>query len=400
MASRLVNFVTVLLKPDDSYWRRLSFPLKLLRHVIAFSTYQARRSSFMAASALATRAIRGLATMRMSTSSTAARGKATKAAGGCVAVVYISEGKNVAVVDELESTAEQACAKHGARVVNVFRDVEYNRTGFTLGVRVGVGDADAAEPLGAVATTLAEKALSLVDLREHAATHPRCGVVDHISCHAVGDAPPGVAVSLAHGIGAHIGEHLKVPVLLYGGASAKGAALADLRRAHGYFRETAGSGGWSGAHYVDGGSVDPEYGPTAVPPETGIAMVGATPWVCTFNVPIGAVSKRGEQNANGEDAMENAVRAGRRLARKLSERGGGLPGVQAMALPHGTDCCGVIVEIACNLLDEQRSWPQQVQREIERLCAEENDGENEFEWDVRDGYVTNLSPETILERLA
>ena len=93
----------------------------------------------MAASALATRAIRGLAKMRMSTSSAAARGKATKAAGGCVAVVYISEGKDAVVMDELESTAERACAKHGARVVNVFRDVEYNRTGFTLGVRLDVG---------------------------------------------------------------------------------------------------------------------------------------------------------------------------------------------------------------------------------------------------------------------
>ena len=109
-------------------------------------------------------------------SSAAARGKASRAAGGgLVAVVYVSEGKDASVVDALESTAERACATHGARVVNVFRDVEYNRTGFTLGVRVGA-EGDAAEPLGAAATALAERALSLVDLRDHAATHPRCGV--------------------------------------------------------------------------------------------------------------------------------------------------------------------------------------------------------------------------------
>ena len=71
-------------------------------------------------------------------SSAAPRGKASRAAGGgLVAVVYVSEGKDASVVDALESTAERACATHGARVVNVFRDVEYNRTGFTLGVRVG-----------------------------------------------------------------------------------------------------------------------------------------------------------------------------------------------------------------------------------------------------------------------
>ena len=368
----------------------------------------------MAASALATRALRGFTTMRAS-SSAAARGKASRAVGGgLVAVVYVSEGKDVSVVDALESTAERACATHGARVVNVFRDVEYNRTGFTLGVRVGA-EGDAAEPLGAAATALAERALSLVDLRDHAATHPRCGVVDHISCHAVGDADASVAVSLARGIGARVGDRLGVPVLLYGAASAKGAALADLRRRHGYFRETAGTGAWSGAHVVDGGVVDAEYGPRDVPPKSGIVMIGATPWVCNYNVPVGATPREARAAApasaektdgaanerDGEDTTSRAVREGRRIARRLSERGGGLPGVQAMALPHGQDeRGGVVVEIACNLLDETRSGPEAVQAEIARLCAEENEGDSAFRWDVRDGYVTNLTPETILERLA
>ena len=331
-------------------------------------------------------------------------------------MVYVSEGKDASVVDALESTAERACATHGARVVNVFRDVEYNRTGFTLGVRVG-DEGDAAEPLGAAATALAERALSLVDLRDHAATHPRCGVVDHISCHAVGDADASVAVSLARGIGARVGDRLGLPVLLYGAASAKGAGLADLRRRHGYFRETAGTGsGWSGAHVVAGGTVDAEYGPRDVPPESGIVMVGATPWVCNYNVPVGATPREARAAAhasaektagseNEEDTREDttscAVREGRRIARRLSERGGGLPGVQAMALPHGEDeRGGVVVEIACNLLDETRSRPDAVQAEIARLCAEENEGDSAFRWDVRDGYVTNLTPETILERLA
>ena len=55
---------------------------------------------------------------------------------GLVAVVYVSEGKSQGVVDALETVARDVCATHGAQVVNVFRDVEYNRTGFTLGARV------------------------------------------------------------------------------------------------------------------------------------------------------------------------------------------------------------------------------------------------------------------------
>ena len=48
----------------------------------------------------------------------------TRRTGGLVAVVYVSEGKNEGVVANLERTAEETCEKHGAKVVNVFRDVE------------------------------------------------------------------------------------------------------------------------------------------------------------------------------------------------------------------------------------------------------------------------------------
>ena len=143
-------------------------------------------------------------------------------------------------------------------------------------------------------------------------------------------------------------------------------------------------------------------------------MIGATPWVCNYNVPVArprarraaarASAEKTAGAANEEDTREDttsrAVREGRRIARRLSERGGGLPSVQAMALPHGEDERGVVVEIACNLLDETRTGPKAVQAEIARLCAEESKGDSAFRWEVRDGYVTNLTPETILERLA
>ena len=42
--------------------------------------------------------------------------------------------------------------------------------------------------LAGAAVRLAQAALSVLDLRQHAATHPRLGVVDHISCHPLGAA--------------------------------------------------------------------------------------------------------------------------------------------------------------------------------------------------------------------
>jgi len=50
--------------------------------------------------------------------------------------MYVSEGKDADAVNVLQTVAEKACQQHGTRVLNVFRDDEYNRTGFTLGVGV------------------------------------------------------------------------------------------------------------------------------------------------------------------------------------------------------------------------------------------------------------------------
>ena len=161
------------------------------------SSYSRSAQRGMALNALA--AARVMA-MKLSSSSNALK----RRAGGLVAVVYVSEGKDADAVNVLETVAETACQQHGTRVLNVFRDDEYNRTGFTLGVGVD-SLADVAtpsvEPLKQSALALTEQALKTIDLRNHSATHPRCGAVDHISCHAVGDAPDELATQLAKGPG-------------------------------------------------------------------------------------------------------------------------------------------------------------------------------------------------------
>jgi acetyl-CoA acetyltransferase len=51
-------------------------------------------------------------------------------------------------------------------------------------------------------------------------------------------------------------------------------------------------------------------------------------------------------------AFRSQSRAARAIAREVSERGGGLAAVEAMALQHSG-----LVEVACNLLDHRRSRP-------------------------------------------
>jgi glutamate formiminotransferase len=90
-----------------------------------------------------------------------------------------------------------------------------------------------------------------LDLRAHATSHPRLGVVDHISVHAL---PPGGGASRdassdAHDAAAALAVRLggalasppaPLPVYYYGGASAQRRGLADVRRSLGYFGANGG----------------------------------------------------------------------------------------------------------------------------------------------------------------
>ena len=62
-----------------------------------------------------------------------------------------------------------------------------------------------------------------------------------------------------------------------------------------------------------------DLGPAEVDPRSGVALIGAVPWVTNYNVALRSCD----------------MAAARGIARSLSERGGGIAGVQAMALPHG-----------------------------------------------------------------
>lgn len=62
----------------------------------------------------------------------------------------------------------------------------------------------------------------------------------------------------------------------------------------------------------------PDYGPSLVPPRTGLTLIGATRWVVNYNVLLRC----------------DDLALVRRVARGVSQRGGGLPMVEAMALRH------------------------------------------------------------------
>lgn len=164
---------------------------------------------------------------------------------------------------------------------------------------------------------------------------------------------------------------IAVPVFLYSAAHPTGKALDTIRRELGYYRPNFMGNQWAGWDQPETLAEKPNEGPTSVTRARGIAMIGARPWVATYNVPI----------------MSTDVSATRRIAQMVSGRGGGLPTVQTLGLVHGEDS----TEIACMLLEPNRVGADRVQNRVQMLAAQEG-------LDVENGYFTDFSPEMIVER--
>lgn len=70
---------------------------------------------------------------------------------------------------------------------------------------------------------------------------------------------------------------------------------------------------WAGTiQQIDLSSHPPDAGPLVVPAAAGVVTIGAVPWVMNFNVPL----------------YTDDLAAAKAIARAVSTRGGGLPGVE------------------------------------------------------------------------
>ncbi|KAB1207008.1 Wall-associated receptor kinase 2 [Morella rubra] len=169
----------------------------------------------------------------------------------------------------------------------------------------------------------------------------------------------------------YLPDGCQAPTFLYGAAHEEARTLDSIRRKLGYFKPNSSGTEWAGGPKSVSLPLKPDEGPTQVTRAKGVVVIGATPWVDNYNVPV----------------FSNDMAALRRIAKRVSGRGGGLPSVQAMALAHGND----VTEVACNLLEPNKVGGDRVQQEVERLAREEGMA-------VGKGYFTDLSQEEIVKR--
>jgi glutamate formiminotransferase / 5-formyltetrahydrofolate cyclo-ligase len=228
-------------------------------------------------------------------------------------VPNFSEGRRSDVVDALAAAVEGGS---GVRLLDRTSDSDHNRSVLTF-----AGPADAVADAMEAATAVA---LERIDMNHHEGQHPRIGAVDVIPFVPLGETTIDECVELARSFGQRIARRFELPVYLYARAAQRPdrEVLADIRRPqYEGLRELIADP----AHR-------PDFGPSATHPTGGAVAVGARPFLIAYNI-----------NLESED-----IELAKRIARRVRERSGGLPRVQALGLHLDDLRCA---QVSMNLLD-------------------------------------------------
>lgn len=211
-------------------------------------------------------------------------------------VPNFSEGRRREVCEAIASAAAAA----GARVIGLSLDPNHNRSVLTL-----VGGA---EVLAEAAVAAARKAVELIDLTKHQGEHPRMGAIDVLPFIPLKDTTIAEAVELSKRVGRRIGE-LGVPVFLYESSATRPERknLAEIRKPQ--FEGLRDLIGTDPAR-------TPDFGPSKIHPTAGCVAVGARMPLIAYNV----------------DLQSTDLGLAKKIAKRIRERDGGLPGIKALGL--------------------------------------------------------------------
>jgi len=225
-------------------------------------------------------------------------------------VINISEGRDVAALDELAAAASNSLR-------DVHSDARHHRSVFTL--------IDEPDPLVAHVHALIDAAYGRLDLRGHAGVHPRFGVVDVVPFVALEPACADEARALRDDLARWLASAHQVPVFLYG-ALEDGTVrtLPEVRR-----RAFT--------------SLVPDVGPPAPSPARGAVAVGARAPLVAWNLWLSGTT------------LDEA----RAIARALRR-----PALRVLAFDLGGP-----VQVSCNIVDTDSLQPSQVYDEVAAMLA-------------------------------
>ena len=270
-------------------------------------------------------------------------------------VPNFSEGRRPDVVEELAA----AIRSHGTiQLLDQTMDRDHNRSVLTF--------AGPPEDVADAMEAAVGRALELIDMEQHEGQHPRIGAVDVIPFVPLGDTSMDECVELARAFGRRLAERFELPVYLYARAAlrAERQVLADIRRPQ-----------YEGLKELIGQPEhQPDFGPARLHPRGGAVAVGARPFLIAYNI-----------NLETQD-----VELAQRIARRVRERSGGLPRVQALGLYLDDLGCA---QVSMNLLDHAVTPMWVVWQTVGALAAAEG-------VDVRESELIGLCPLAALLEVA
>src|SRR5262245_22832332 len=267
-------------------------------------------------------------------------------------VPNFSEGRRREVCDEIVAAVR---AVPGARFLSMELDPDHNRSVLTF-----VGGPDAVAD-GALAA--ARVAVARIDLTRHEGRHPRMGAVDVIPFIPIRDVTMEDAVRVARELGARIGSELRVPVFLYEASATRPDRrnLAEIRKPQ-----------FEGLRDLIGRDPDrvPDFGPNAIHPTAGCVAVGARPPLIAYNIDLDSADEK----------------LAKRIAKKIRERDGGLPGIKALGLLIADRACA---QVSINVCDFTRTSLETVYAAVEREASTTG-------VKIRSSAIVGLAPQAAL----
>ncbi len=254
-----------------------------------------------------------------------------------LAVPNISEGRDLALVEELASAFQATCL---ARLLDVHSDPDHHRSVFTLAAEQG--------PLVDAVLSGARLAIERVNvmhgpLAHERGEHPHVGALDVAPVVYIDASARGAACATALVLAHELGE-LGVPVLLYG-ELARGRTRAELRR--GGVRRLV--------ERLAGGELGPDFGPPGLHPTAGATLVAAREPLVAFNLEL---------------ATPATVQDAKRIAALIREGGAeGLPGLRAIGVELRSDVVAERGDSPQGQETASHAWPKaiaQVSTNVER----------------------------------
>ncbi len=211
-------------------------------------------------------------------------------------VPNFSEGRDANVVKRIEDSIRNV---RGIMVLGSEMDASHNRSVLTFaGTPASVADA---------AFAAAGTALELIDMNRHSGEHPRIGATDVIPVIPLSDVSMEECVSLSVAIAERISDELGIPTYLYEQSARRPGRknLSDIRKGeYEGLRETI----------LTDEERKPDFGGPALHPTAGATVVGARPILVAYNIYLNTAD----------------VSVAKRIAKKIRERDGGMPGVKAL----------------------------------------------------------------------